>query len=160
MGHGPMSALAENFQIKPIHGSQERAGPDTNGTLGNFGPHVAADGIVNLGIFHDAFIDHGFGATGPFLGRLKHEFNGSSKFIPDFIKHGGRPQPHGHVGIMPAGMHHSVMGGRKLQTGFLLKQKGIHVGPDQQRRPGSAGIQQTHHAKLSNAGLMLQTLPL
>ncbi len=79
MRHGAMAPLADDFEIKPIHGRHEGTVFDANEALGEVGPQMAAEGIVNMGGFHDPLFDHGLGPAGTLFGRLKDELDGAAE---------------------------------------------------------------------------------
>ncbi len=69
--HRSMSPFSFYFKIKAIHGGHERTGPDTYGSLWNIGPHMAAQRIVHLWIFHHPGFDHRLGPAGSLFRRLE-----------------------------------------------------------------------------------------
>ena len=56
----------------------------------------------------------------------------------------GRPNQHGGVQIMPAGVHEPVIAAGELQAGLFRHRQGVHVGPEQGYGTGMVTLQHRH----------------
>ena len=56
-----------------------------------------------------------------------------------------RPDEHGHVGVVPAGVHLAVDSGGEVQAGVLGHLEGVHVGAQQRGRSGPLAVDDSHH---------------
>ena len=86
-------------------------------------------------LFQDARRQHGLCAGKSLLIRLEHQTDGSLQFLPVLPQQPGRPQQHGGVKVVAAGVHLSVFG-LEFQPGVLPDPQGVHVRPQQDAPPG------------------------
>ena len=107
-------------------GGDHRAGGDVRG---EDAPDVTAKNAVHT--LHDAFLHGDTSAAHCFLSRLEDEAHPARQLFPVVKKHLQRPQKHGPVGIVAAGVHTPFVPGGKGETGLLLDGESIHVGPEE-----------------------------
>ena len=94
-----------------------------------------------MGIFQHAVFHHISCAGQLFLGRLEHQFDGARKGAFIFLEELCRPQQHGRVEIVAAGVHAAVFAG-KGQIGLLRDGQSVDVSPQQD---GFTRLTQVNH---------------
>ena len=153
---GAVPAAAEDLELEAVHGREARPAADADRPLGPLGPEVAGDGVVHLGVVHDARFDHRLGPARAFLGRLEDEHGRTGQARLQPVQDGRRTERHGHVGVVAAGVHAAGVGGGEGQPGLLGDRQGVHVRPDHQGRPGPAGPEEPDDAGARNPAAHLQ----
>jgi len=118
---------------------------------------VHAENGPDAEALHQAIIYHFAAAATALLRRLKDDSNRAAE-IPCRSQVLGRAQQHGHVAVMPAGVHLPWNGRPVWQIGLFLDRQGVHVGTEANDRPCSlAAVDDAHHAGTPQAGHHLVT---
>jgi len=100
---------------------------------------------IDPGIIQHPFLDHGK-RSGHLLVGLENEFDGTRQGMPVLRQHPGGHQQHGHVGVMPASVHHA---GILRFVGHLVlfdDRQGVHVRPQHQHRTRPGSLEAGHHS--------------
>jgi hypothetical protein len=106
-----VSFAADDANVEAVHGGHDRAGLHTNRSFRARRPQVAAYGVIDLGILHDAFFDHGLCPSGSLFSRLENELDVPLERLFHSAENKGCAEDHGHVRIVAARMHGACVGG-------------------------------------------------
>ena len=98
------------------------------------------------------FLEHEPGAVKALLAGLEHQEDaaGPRRSLLDEQPCGA--EQHRDVRVVPAGVHPAVMFRGELEPGLLGQRQGVHVGPQQDGRPGPAAFDGRHDGADGDAG--------
>ena len=106
--------------------------------------HMAHDDAVNIP--HHPVLAHGARAAGAaLLAGLEQQLDPAGQLIADGIQGLGRADQHGGMGIMAAGVHHTVVSGA-VGLPVIVFQNGqrVHIAPDADGKAGNLGVDRDH----------------
>ena len=92
---------------------------------------MEGQGSIHLGIFQDARLHHSGSPLEALLPRLEHQLYLAGKLLLVGLQQPGRPQQHGGVDIVSAGVGVAPFGG-KGQAALLLHLQGVHIPPQEE----------------------------
>ncbi len=143
---GRVPAEAADQEVDRLGPGRRRPLDEEDRPLGLLGRDVEGDRIVRPAhAVVQPVGDHRGRARDPLLRGLADEDEPAPPAAAERLHGPGQPDERGHVQVVAAGVHDRDLvpvrigpGGaaRVRQTGRLLDGKGVHVGPDEERRPG------------------------
>ncbi|MPM13105.1 hypothetical protein SDC9_59460 [bioreactor metagenome] len=150
-GRGAVAALALQGEVPAVGRRHDGARAVEDRPGGGGGPAVDARHGVNS--FEGSFLHHGFGAgfQAALLGGLEQEAHRARYVIPDFRQHFRRPEEHGRVGIVAAGVHDAVLLRPVGKVVVLVHGKGVHVAPEGHPLSRLSAPEVGHHAAFGAA---------
>ena len=98
---------------------------------------MQAEDRVDLGIIHDPFVDHNLGAATALFGRLEEDFHRPGELVAAVHQQPGDGQEHRGVGVVPTGVHHTLIHRLVVDLILLVDGQRIHVGADKNNVAGS-----------------------
>ena len=121
----------------------------------DLGPHVKAEHLVHVVAGQRAALTDHFGAADAlFCGLEDHQHIELFVFAVVFVQIVAQGQHHGHVGVVAAGVHAAV-GGGKGQPCLLLDGQGVHISPESEgvagaivKKGGVAGAAHLFHGAI------------
>ena len=135
---GAVAAAAGDGDVQRLGRGHHRPLPAAEHPGGQFGRRDVQR-VRGVGPFpgrvEHALLDHEPGAAVPLLAGLEHEHHAARQVRPARRQQPGRPDEHGRVQVMPAGVHGAADTGREVQPGPLGDRQRVHVGPQQHHRP-------------------------
>ena len=124
-----------NKFIKRCHAAARYGHNSSRGQiLRKYAAYMSTEHCVH--IIHAAVIDHAFCSPASLLICLKEKLYAAAELILMLIKHLCSAKEHGHMGIMPAGMHGTLVPGFIIHFIFLSDGQSIHISPESQRLSG------------------------
>ena len=142
-----------------LHGApwaDDRPGAHADASGGQLRPVVQAIDLLDAVPLQHALVDHHLRPAQRLLGGLEDEHGG-----PGEIGIGGqiarRPQQHGGMAVMPAGVHPPLMRRDVRKVVMFVHRQGVHIGAQGDDATGTApAMQDADHAGLRPAGRDLQ----
>ena len=155
---GGVAAFARDGDIKLICRSHHRPRPDRKLAHRNAGHVVHAVNFINGKTVHHARFNHFAPAAAAFFGGLKDKNGGAIK-IPRFGQILRRPQQHGGMPVMPAGVHAARRNRRITDPGLFQYRQRIHICAQRNHPPrhGFPARNHHHHARAPDASHHLIT---
>ena len=92
------------------------------------------------GHVEEPFVEHEAGPVVALLARLEHEQHPPGELVAAGGEQLGRADQHRRVGVVAAGVHRVVDGGREVEARVLGHRQGVHVAPQEDRRPGRVPV--------------------
>ncbi len=92
----------------------------------------------------------------PLLGRLEEELERAGYLVLPSREEPRQRQPHGHMAIVAAGVHDAGVDGSIVVVALLLNGQRVHVETQQDSGTGPRPFQQSHDARVADAGLHFQ----
>jgi hypothetical protein len=145
--HRCVATLALNRDLEDVRRGHHGAVGHPDLAYRQLRPQVGADDHINP--VHHPGLDHLLGAAGgELLGVLEEETHLSFNTVPHPRENLRRPEEHGCVTVVPAGMHRAWVLRGELEVVLLLDGQRVHVGPDRERAPSLSANEPGHHAGL------------
>jgi hypothetical protein len=160
MRHGGVAALALDGDEHHVGRGQQRArtgGDQARGDRrrlvdGERPRHGLAAGRPAGARVEQALLQRPGRATLALLARLEEEPDPAGQVAPVLGQQPGGADEHGGVGVVPAGVHDPVDLGGVVEAGVVGHGQGVHVGPQQDRRPRPAAVEVGHDRAQPLAG--------
>ena len=122
-----MAAQARYIDFPFIRRGKERPWSDREGANVHGVPIVHAVDFLDVPAIHHPFVAHQLSASATFLGGLEKQNDGPVE-IARLAQILDRPQKHGCMIVMAAGMHGAGDGRRILDARLFLYRQRVHVG--------------------------------
>src|SRR6267143_4767085 len=113
------------------------------------------ENIFHLRIFQGPVINHRLSSSAKISGffcGLEEKLDGPLQLLPVLGKYHRRPQEHGHMCIMPTGMHYSPFPRLEINARCLVEGERIHVSPEPHHVPLVGPLQETYHPLATDIG--------
>ena len=149
VGRGAVAALAVYGDVEQIHRAGEvpliELHPTHRVVAG--GADVLAEDGVHMGVLHDARRHQRPCAAGHgVLTGLEDKLHRTGEAVTHMAQRLGRPQQHGGVQIVAAGMHHTLGLAGKGYARLLVDGQGVDIGAERHALAGAlAAVEQAHH---------------
>ena len=146
-----------DMNVRLARTRQQRTGTTRQRTGRQIGPHMEAEDAVGTIALEHAALAHCLGATGRFLGRLKHKehvaLDGTRLLTNRSVDKSRRRERHGHVTVVTARMHLTGMRRGKGSARCLRDGQGVHIGANRRGMRGTcAGIEESADAAETRMG--------
>ena len=150
---GRVAAAALDGEGEAVGGGHDRAGPDREGADRHAGDVVHPVDRLDPEPLHQAVLDHRLAAAAALLGRLEDHHRGAIE-VTRLGEVLGRPEQHGRVPVMAAGVHLARHGGAVGQIAHLLDRQSVHVGAQADGAVGGPALPPNHtnHPGAADAG--------
>ncbi len=126
---GGVSAAATDGDREIVYRGEDRTGSDGNRADGEVAPQVHAERRVDGWLLQEAVGDHRRRPGAALLGGLEGQLHRTVR-----PRHGQalrHREAHGHVSVVPAGVHHPVDGGPVWHVVRFMHAERVHVGAHQ-----------------------------
>ena len=150
--HGGVTAGRLELQGKFPRSGHHRAIMDDHLAGRHIRPIVQAENIAGGEALEQAGIQHELGAAIALLRRLEHQIDRAAKTAGQ-REIGRRPQKHGHVAVMAAGVHGAGDLRAMVEAVVLIHGEGIHVGTQGHAGALPAPFDDADHAITADAGM-------
>jgi hypothetical protein len=110
---------------------------------------------IDWWVVQHALLDHALRPTGrQFFGRLEQQLSRSRKFTFPVRQYASQPKQDRRMGIVPTGVHHTVVPGLVVDLVLFVNRQGIHIGANQYVSARSLGgtANQPCHTGLVDTG--------
>ena len=137
-----------NAHVRLTRARQQWTGAARQRVCRQVGPYVEPEDAICPIALEYAALTHRLGATGRFLGRLKHKehvaLDGTRLLTNRSVDKSRRRERHGHVTVVTARMHLAGMRRGKGRARCLRDGQGIHVGANRRSMRGArTGIEES-----------------
>ena len=124
--HGAVSSRPRNIHAEPVAVRHAGAGLHRNRAGVHLAPYMRGEDGVHA--FQRSGLNHLAGPDGNLFGRLEDDAHLATKLLADGKQQANRAQHHGHVAVVPAGMHNAFVSRSERHVRFLQHRQGVHVG--------------------------------